>query len=830
MKTYLGHYRGIVIQNNDPHQSGRVKVWVPHIMATLYTDWNQELKNKKFQKMDENSDLTASLLQKLKEILPWAEVMQPLSEGSASTVKPDPNIQVSDNSSWPFVDGSNIKDVPPYPKEVAIEQAPLPKAKFEKEDESSAKRKVITKESSVGSAVAKKSLQSAVNNGTLNNVRGSGYGYEPQAFGLSSNKFQPPIISSFYIISNSSLKQYEARSIGIPLGSIVEITGYNNVFRFLIVSNDVSYEKSYSSYPILELPELPDFFIQEGYSNVIYYPYKGNTPYDIYSTGDRDNNLDFNDLSVSEINELKKEIPINYSLSNDFVNSYLFNPFLKNQFSIGIKYARNSTITDIYPTDVIATLGYRNTILLEDPIIGDCLLLRVPEVNGIIIRDFLPHIKGIMPHSLEDIIGQNEELTKEMVSYTDVVTFINEVETTLSTGYKSDYLKKEEINNIVMEDIENDGIVEATIYIKAANAPFEMSVHYNRNGSIRSFSKSDNINVELSNKIGVKITSVDSGKTLMSIPEHQNITLIDTLFANAKGDELFRLNRGPIASSFTAINTNKVLNSESEKNKSILLDNHSQLKSIYKFTPRIYTGFNSAKNMLPLTINNINYQDYIISQNNNAKRIFNAFFKIKPIEVVNKQGTITGVPTNRVLFRSARRSIRKIPRLGGTSIISNADQKSDINSINNHVFGGGGYGMNNAGTIEGAGKLSGHIPPLISGWYHTNAKNHGTLKCQHSTQSVCKGNKFKGIVHHPEIGAHVWVIFEEGDPLHPIVVGTITNQADIMGLHDEVTKWTSHRTDSTQFPDLKNRIKDPSGKFEEKSPYYYYDEFEMESK
>ena len=41
-KKYLGNYVGIVIQNNDPERSGKVKVFIPHITATVYKKWVEE--------------------------------------------------------------------------------------------------------------------------------------------------------------------------------------------------------------------------------------------------------------------------------------------------------------------------------------------------------------------------------------------------------------------------------------------------------------------------------------------------------------------------------------------------------------------------------------------------------------------------------------------------------------------------------------------------------------------------------------------------------------------------------------------------------------------
>lgn len=84
-----GIYRGIIIQNNDPDNMGRVKVFVPHISMTLYKDWNEDYNNNEdifFKSAGENLDskLTPEILKRLKESLPWGEVLQPILGPSGS--------------------------------------------------------------------------------------------------------------------------------------------------------------------------------------------------------------------------------------------------------------------------------------------------------------------------------------------------------------------------------------------------------------------------------------------------------------------------------------------------------------------------------------------------------------------------------------------------------------------------------------------------------------------------------------------------------------------------------------------------------------------------
>lgn len=81
MNRYDNLYRGIVVQNNDPSYSGRVKVFVPGINLTQVKNWNQKREeDKAFKVMGKNTNTSLSLdiLQNQKERLFWAEVMLPI--------------------------------------------------------------------------------------------------------------------------------------------------------------------------------------------------------------------------------------------------------------------------------------------------------------------------------------------------------------------------------------------------------------------------------------------------------------------------------------------------------------------------------------------------------------------------------------------------------------------------------------------------------------------------------------------------------------------------------------------------------------------------------
>jgi hypothetical protein len=98
MKEYYGNYVGLVVQNNDPDRMGKVKVFVPHISGTVYKRWVEEKLNKKFNFPGANlySALTESIqgingdenvttiIQELKNILPWAQCAAPLTSENSS--------------------------------------------------------------------------------------------------------------------------------------------------------------------------------------------------------------------------------------------------------------------------------------------------------------------------------------------------------------------------------------------------------------------------------------------------------------------------------------------------------------------------------------------------------------------------------------------------------------------------------------------------------------------------------------------------------------------------------------------------------------------------
>ena len=80
MNNYYHKYKGIVVQNSDPSQYGRVKVFVPEINMNLYKDWNSDKTNdEKFTELGGNlNSLPVDILRRLCDALPWALVLQPI--------------------------------------------------------------------------------------------------------------------------------------------------------------------------------------------------------------------------------------------------------------------------------------------------------------------------------------------------------------------------------------------------------------------------------------------------------------------------------------------------------------------------------------------------------------------------------------------------------------------------------------------------------------------------------------------------------------------------------------------------------------------------------
>ena len=100
MKPFFGNYVGIVIQNDDPDRTGKIKVFVPHVSPSVYKKWVEKPNNKQFKFLGANIDsvLTQALsggalgqtehltpiIEELKIVLPWAHCAAPLTSEDSS--------------------------------------------------------------------------------------------------------------------------------------------------------------------------------------------------------------------------------------------------------------------------------------------------------------------------------------------------------------------------------------------------------------------------------------------------------------------------------------------------------------------------------------------------------------------------------------------------------------------------------------------------------------------------------------------------------------------------------------------------------------------------
>jgi len=91
-KKYTGFYLGYVVQNNDPDRAGKVKIFIPTLMPTLAGIPDEIDKEDADIKIDfkDFSTLPAGVVERLKNILPWARQISPLiGSGASSSYTPE---------------------------------------------------------------------------------------------------------------------------------------------------------------------------------------------------------------------------------------------------------------------------------------------------------------------------------------------------------------------------------------------------------------------------------------------------------------------------------------------------------------------------------------------------------------------------------------------------------------------------------------------------------------------------------------------------------------------------------------------------------------------
>ena len=90
MKKYLGNYLGIVVSSasDDPENRNRVQIWIPHITNTLYDNWNENPADRNYFNNTYGTGLaTVNQLQRLRQVLPWAECASPTFGGGTPFIE-----------------------------------------------------------------------------------------------------------------------------------------------------------------------------------------------------------------------------------------------------------------------------------------------------------------------------------------------------------------------------------------------------------------------------------------------------------------------------------------------------------------------------------------------------------------------------------------------------------------------------------------------------------------------------------------------------------------------------------------------------------------------
>jgi hypothetical protein len=102
---HYGNYLGICVENRDPEYRGRVKIFVPHIMPALYENWNQAGEDITIDCVGNNlqNGLDSSIIERLREILPWSECASPVF-GSSVAGSYNPNTGTFNQTNYTAAD------------------------------------------------------------------------------------------------------------------------------------------------------------------------------------------------------------------------------------------------------------------------------------------------------------------------------------------------------------------------------------------------------------------------------------------------------------------------------------------------------------------------------------------------------------------------------------------------------------------------------------------------------------------------------------------------------------------------------------------------------
>lgn len=224
---YNHFYRGIVIQNNDPLKSGRVKVFVPSVNTNILDSWTKNLQNDEiWNHVGENvNGFNEKILNKLKMYLPWAEVMGPLfgmnsngfffSPKKVSTISNDSNLSTQNQNN---TDSTNCQQ----------------------------ETKDAAQNFKSNGTTTNNSPSNNLNNGVLRNVQVSTFGYPSDPY-LDSASAKGIGNNNNKMTSGSSvaLSESTANKLGVNRGDRLLVTFSNGTQQ--VVTYDDTIPPSYSN-------------------------------------------------------------------------------------------------------------------------------------------------------------------------------------------------------------------------------------------------------------------------------------------------------------------------------------------------------------------------------------------------------------------------------------------------------------------------------------------------------------------------------------------------------------------------------------------------------
>lgn len=364
-KRYKHIYRGIIIQNDDPSDLGRVKVFVPEVSITLFKEWNTKLEDLSWNTLGENvnSSITPNILYRLKSKLPWSHVIQPVIGGNSGNYWSERDKAYVTNSSF-------INPEPP------TTEAP----------ESHSKKEVTPTKGSGGS-----SRNPTASN--LNIPRDNGPPEKKQAFITTNSN-----------TSNVALVDPNA----IPYGSIIELAGKQYVAGSTsteVINRTIAKQNGDNS-PVISLPNA-NGDLPFGNHPVIVYPYTGNP-------------------KSLDIPKVSKDLNTKKTTQTPAQSPSIFSEDAGEVFEVKLHYNRDGSIRSFSKSSNIdAIVGNSGDILLIDPSTQATRLLNIPTTKDVIVDDYFPTLSNTNPQTPKEIHATRLHTTSKVVSNSKNISIIN---------------------------------------------------------------------------------------------------------------------------------------------------------------------------------------------------------------------------------------------------------------------------------------------------------------------------------------------------------------------------------------------------------------------